>query len=336
MQEVEISASGMVTTVGLTSPASCAAIRAGISRVEETRFVIDDVALFGARVRLEGVGKDLREKLLVMLNLAVGECLGDVEHRDDLPLILCLPEPSRPGVPEGLDQRFLATLRRRLGLGIPVSAKGIISLGRVGGVQGIEEASRLIADGAEMCVVAAVDSFHSSATLTAYHQINRLKTDDDPDGFIPGEAASAILLRGPTKESGALRCLGIGHGIEPAPLGSEEPLRAEGLFQAIRSAFKDGGCSYRDVDYRITDVTGEHYSFKEAALALTRTLRERRKRFEMWHPAGSVGEVGAATVPLLLGIALEASRRGYAPGPGVLCHFSGDGSERATMILRAT
>lgn len=334
MQHVEICASGMVTAVGMTSPATCAAIRAGISRVQETRFAIDEVPLFGAQVRAEG--EDLLEKLLFMLNLAVGECLDTIEHRDDVPLILCLPEPNRPGVPEGLDPRILATIRHRLGLGAPANARGIISLGRVGGVQGIVEAQELIAAGHDICVVAGVDSFLTPATLTAYHQLSRLKTDDQQDGFVPGEAASAIVVRKPTNEPGALRCLGNGYGSEPAPLGSEEPLRADGLFQAIKSAFKNGGCTYKDVDYRIADVTGEHYGFKEAALALTRTLRDRRERFEMWRPVGSVGEVGAATVPMVLGVALEASRRGYAPGPGVLCHFSGDGSERAATILKAT
>jgi hypothetical protein len=33
-------------------------------------------------------------------------------------------------------------------------------------------------------------------------------------------------------------------------------------------------------------------------------------------------------------MALTAAQKGYAPGPGVLCHFSNDGPERAAMILR--
>jgi 3-oxoacyl-[acyl-carrier-protein] synthase-1 len=87
------------------------------------------------------------------------------------------------------------------------------------------------------------------------------------------------------------------------------------------------------VDYRITDSNGEQYWFKEAALALTRTLRVRKERFEIWHPADCIGDVGAAVVPCILGIALAAARKSYAPGRGSLCHFSGDGSERFALVL---
>ena len=42
------------------------------------------------------------------------------------------------------------------------------------------------------------------------------------------------------------------------------------------------------------------------------------------HPARTLG----------MGLALAAARKGYAPGPGVLCHFSNDDGKRAAMILR--
>jgi 3-oxoacyl-[acyl-carrier-protein] synthase-1 len=88
-----------------------------------------------------------------------------------------------------------------------------------------------------------------------------------------------------------------------------------------------------DMDYRICDVNGEQYGFKEASLALARTLRARKERFEMWHPADSIGTVGSATLPCHLGIALIAGRKGYAPGKRVLCHVGNDSGERAAVIL---
>jgi 3-oxoacyl-[acyl-carrier-protein] synthase-1 len=89
------------------------------------------------------------------------------------------------------------------------------------------------------------------------------------------------------------------------------------------------------VDYRITDSNGEQYLFKEAALAVTRTLRTRKELFEIWHPADCIGETGAAAAICALGVALAATRKHYAPGNGALCHFSGEDGERIAMILAA-
>jgi 3-oxoacyl-[acyl-carrier-protein] synthase-1 len=122
--------------------------------------------------------------------------------------------------------------------------------------------------------------------------------------------------------------------MERAVRGSGLPLRADGLSQAYRAAFKAAGFGFPGVDYRIADVGGDHYAFKEAALALQRTMRVRKESFELWHPTDCVGRVGAASVPLVLGIALAASRKYYAPGPGALCHFADEGGRRAAVVLR--
>ncbi len=336
MQPVEIRASGMVTGVGLTAPSACAAIRAGIARFTETRFMFDGEWLPGCEVPLEKPWRG-REKLLRMATMAVGECLSASEYPlgQDVPIIVCLPELSRPGRIEGLDERFLGHLRDRLGLGPSPIRPGLINLGRPSVAYGIHEAGKLLAKGAPACVIAGVDTILTGATLAAYHNQERLKTEENSNGFIPGEAASAILVAPPRRDGQKkLLCLGVGMGAEPAPIDSEEPLRAEGLFQAIREAMRVGNCSFNDVDFRITDVNGEHYGFKEASLALTRTMRILKERFEIWHPVECIGEVGAAIGPLILGVALSAARRGYGHGPGVLCHFSSDGADRAAMILR--
>jgi len=210
----------------------------------------------------------------------------------------------------------------------------VLTLGRVGGAQGVAEASKLFDEGREACVIVGVATYLPAATLTAYNDRDRLNTETTSDGFIPGEAAAAVLLRLGSTSSGGLQCLAVGTGVEPAPIDSAEPFRADGLTQAIKAALQSSGCTYADLDYRITDVNGEYYNFKEATLALNRTAREQKERFTIWHPVDCIGDVGAASVPVLLAIAHAAARKGYAPGPGVLCHFSSDGSERAAMILR--
>src|SRR5579862_1434381 len=95
---ITIANSGLVTSVGLSAPAACAAIRAAITNHTETAFLIDGEWLIGAQVPLEQAWRGLT-KLRRMLELAIAECLepfGTVAPRT-LPLLLCVAEASRPG-----------------------------------------------------------------------------------------------------------------------------------------------------------------------------------------------------------------------------------------------
>jgi 3-oxoacyl-[acyl-carrier-protein] synthase-1 len=180
-----------------------------------------------------------------------------------------------------------------------------------------------------------VDTFLVGATVTAYAAERRLVAKENSNGFIPGEGAAAALV-GPVRrhDEPQTLCLGLGFGVEPAPLGSGQPLRADGLVAAIRAALDDSRSSYGELDFRLTDNNGESYGFKDAALALNRTLREHKEAFDVWHPIDCIGEVGAAIVPVLLGVMRSAALKGYAPGAGALCHVSGEGESRAAMILQ--
>ena len=189
------------------------------------------------------------------------------------------------------------------------------------------------------CIIAGVDSLLLSGTLAAYEEKNRLLTSQNSNGFIPGEAAAAVLVGSPATRnpqpaaSTELLCLGIGNGQERATMESAEPLRADGLVQAFKDAFANAQRGFEHVDYRLTDANGEQYWFKEAALAMTRVMRVRKEEFDIWHPADCIGETGAACGPCAFGVALAAARKNYAPGPGVLCHFSSDDGQRLALVI---
>ncbi len=334
MGAIAIYSSGMVTAVGLDAPASCAAIRVGISGAVETRFLFADEWLQGCPVPLDEPRQEI-EKLRRMVVLALEECLAVAPAPlNEYPLLLCLAEKDRPGRLTGLDHELLGAIAADLAGDVHPDSR-LYSAGRVGGVQALDQARRLIAAGAPGCVVAGVDTYLLTRTLTAYDAAGRLITAENSNGFIPGEAAAAVLV-GPVRRQSEpqLLCLGLGFGREPAPWASEDPLRAEGLTDAIKAAFADGRCDYGDVDFRLTDNNGEAYGFKDGTLAVTRTLRDRKEEFDIWHPVECVGEVGAAMVPLMIGVMQAATAKNYAPGPGALCHVSGEGDERAAWILQ--
>jgi len=278
-----------------------------------------------------------RAKLVQMLVPAIREALaaaGDIAPAS-IPFILCVAEPNRPGRLQGLDELLLQELLTELLIPFNPHTTTVIAQGATGGAVAVELAQKLIVDQRfPYCLIAGVDTFLVGPTLVAFEEKERLLTADNSNGFIPGEAATAVLLGRPREgEQRQLCCLGIGFGQEKATIDSEEPLRADGMLQAIRAACAAAGRTWDDLDYRLTDLNGEQYKFKEGSLAITRFCRKPKKEFQTWHPVDCVGEIGAAIVPCVLGVALDAARKDYAPGKGVLCHFSNDDAARAALIL---
>jgi 3-oxoacyl-[acyl-carrier-protein] synthase-1 len=163
-------------------------------------------------------------------------------------------------------------------------------------------------------------------------QRERLLTTINSNGVIPGEAAGAILVTRPSDDA-RLTCRGIGFGREHAPIDAEQPFKGDGLVDALRAALADAGCSMHDLDFRITDIAGEQYYFKEAALALTRVLRARKDAFDLWHAAECIGEVGAAAGLVAIVVAEAACRKAYAPGPGLMFHAGNDAGERTAAVF---
>ncbi|MBV9342189.1 MAG: hypothetical protein JO159_15055 [Acidobacteria bacterium] len=339
MNPLAIFASGMVTGVGLNAPSSCAAIRCALDNFSETRFMDRGGEwIIGSQAPLEEPWRGL-SKLVHMAAPAIHECFAQVGpvRPNDIPLLLCIAEESRPGRLAGLDEELFSRIESELGQRFHTRS-ALFPYGRVSGGLAMLHARELVyRHGIPYCIVAGVDSMLVSATLADYEKRNRLLTSQNSNGFIPGEAAAAILVGAAETPHvpAALICAGIGTGQEKATVDSEEPLRADGLVEAFTNAFRDAGQTMADVDYRITDSNGEQYWFKEAALAVTRTLRVRKEQLEIWHAADCVGEVGAAAGPCALAVALAASRKRYAPGRGVLCHLSGEDGHRVALILAA-
>jgi 3-oxoacyl-[acyl-carrier-protein] synthase-1 len=339
MVALSVKASGMVTSVGFNAPASLAAMRAGIRGVS-FRHLWDWEAgekiacgKVGVPQWWEGLGK-----LAELAAPAILECLEAARDAQakDIPILLAVAAPDRPCRWPGLEEEILDEIEYKLGLSHH-PASMVVARGQVGGVVGIQEAWRLIANkNAPYCVVAGVDSFLMQEMIEPYMEKRRVLTPLNSNGFSPGEAACAVLL-GPAGNApkGDLDILATHVTREKALIESEDPLRAEGLTEAIRHVLGEAKLSFDDMDYRITDLNGEHYKFKEATFAAMRFERKpREKLFELWHPIEYLGEVGASIVPCALAVALDAGMKEYSPGPTVLCHFSNDDGERAALIGR--
>ena len=334
-QTLCIEGTGLVTSVGLSAAASCAAFRAKLTHPTETRFMAASGDwIMAHQVPLDTARRGL-DKLAHMAAMAIDEALHGVDDssRRDMPLLLCVAERDRPGRLAGLDDRLFERIQQLLGVRFaPGSA--VVPQGRVGVPVALAQARQLLAEGrAGDILVAAVDSLLTWPTLKHYESRDRLLMDRNSNGFMPGEAAGALRLGKPSGRAGELLCTGIGFGAEAAHIDSEAPLRAEGLTQAIKAALADAGASMDEMAYRITDISGEQYYFKEAALALSRTLRVRKVEFDIWHPAECTGETGAASGMSLLCAAQAACAKAYGPGNDILIHMANDAGQRAALTL---
>jgi 3-oxoacyl-[acyl-carrier-protein] synthase-1 len=332
-------AAGLVSAVGLTAAESCTAIRAGINVFGETRFIGSGGEwIVGSEVTLEEPWRGL-PKLAHMAARAVAECLAAASPvpPDRVPLLIAVAEPDRPGRPEALDRLLIELMEEALGHKLHPHSR-LLPQGRIGGAVALLQARRALAEGRHgRIVVAGVDSLLNGPALLAFEAADQLLTRDNSNGFIPGEAAGAVLLGVPAGDAPASLLLrGLGFATEPAPAGSGKPMRAEGLVLAIRAALAEAGMALHECDARITDASGEQYRFKEAALAVTRLLRERKPSFDLWHLADCIGEVGAATVPAMLAFLLAGARGDWLPGPVFLGHLGDDGDRRAAFIAGAT
>lgn len=333
-QPLAIDRTGLVTSVGLSAPAACAAIRAKLTNPSETRFIDSHGEwIMAHQVPLDAPWRG-RTKLVKMAALAVDEVLAEVPRVAwaGLPLLLCVAEADRPGRLDGLDDRLFTELQAELDTRFhPASV--VVAHGRVAVVVALLKARALVWEGGfEQVLIAATDSLLTWPTLSHYEREDRLLTPTNSNGFMPGEGAGALLVRRPA-EGDELIVSGLGFGVEKAHLTSDEPLRAEGLSTAIKAALAEAGVAMHDMDFRITDLSGEQFYFKEAALALSRTLRQRKEEFDLWHPAECTGEPGAVAGVSILALADAACRKRYTKGPAIVAHMGNDAGQRAALTL---
>jgi 3-oxoacyl-[acyl-carrier-protein] synthase-1 len=337
---VSIAGAGMVTSVGFNALATCTALRAGIRNVCQTNLWDTETGTFlsAGRVPLRqwwvGVGK-----MADLVTPAISECLEAAAPRipaASIPIILVVSSESRPHRSPGLETALVDEIEYRLDIHFH-SDSVVIPGDRVGTALALRHAIRLLENTRAPCVIiAAVDSLIDPDLKEYYLSRRRLLTPNNSNGFCLGEAGSAVLVVRPDVEKKeVLDVLGIGTASESAPVESDKPLRAEGLVAAIGGAYAEGQVTYQNMDYRISDANGEHYKFKEMALAMMRFDRKPKPRlFDLWHPIEFIGDVGTAIGPIAFGWALHAACTGYALGPGVLCTFGNDDGARAAVVLR--
>jgi 3-oxoacyl-[acyl-carrier-protein] synthase-1 len=222
-----------------------------------------------------------------------------------VPMVFSVP-PHRPGLAQGSGAKLAREIMSALPLPPDTRYCGIFDTGQEGGLAALAYATELVAHRkAEVCLVGGVESFHDAEVLDWLEALGRLKSDDTPNGFIPGEAAAFLLVCGERflRRSG-LPSLGQVtapvRASEPNPWYLGQPALGEGLTEAVRGALVAGLPSGERAGVTWCDLNGENWRADEWGFAYLRTSEHHGEPLRIRHPAEALGDLGAATGCMLV------------------------------------
>ncbi len=363
MIPVVISGCGLVTAVGRSAPASCAAIRAGIARPRRVPYfqaldeeTLEGVPVTGYPVRGYTEGFMMTGRWLRLARGAVRDLLGasglpdkgDSRFWQKTGLITVTPRPGGARFQdeegegeEALRQAFLAPLFKAISLPLSQQHLGVIGQGHAATAAAIQSAMEQLTQGRlERVLIVAVDSYLDPLTLEWLAGSSRLKTEAVPTGLSPGEAGACLLLE---SEPGAARrgaaapvlVTGISLGQERNSFLSGEPNTGMALAACIQDALDQAspGVSFSGDVY--LDLNGESWRAMEWGSALVR-LAGRVAEPRLHLPCVSVGDVGAASGALGICLAVHELSRGHTRLKQALVVSSSDGGEVGCLSLQAT
>jgi 3-oxoacyl-[acyl-carrier-protein] synthase-1 len=339
---IAITGLGMISPVGLDMVQTCAAVRAGVDLFEETEDHLclpadpdlDFEPMKGSRVPTLASGVDRNAQ---MMKLA----LQDLIERAQIPravlqatgLYLATGGEDRIGSAESFAHAVQATTRERF------RELRVFAGGHAGFFLALEEAMKALSEGrCAAAIVAGVDSHHLTPVLTRLDEAGRIKSERSLDGFIPGEAAAALLVEMPaaaTARGAAILATlhGVDHDREEHVLGGDEPSSGTGLARAIERLAQSSGAEGPFL-WTACDMNGESYRGREWAHCQVNKPELFRGLASVWHPADCLGDTGAASGPVLACLAARAFERGYAPADQCLIWASSDDGLRGATLIR--
>lgn len=333
---------GMWTAAGNDGAACVAAMQAGVSGSQQVQLWdrTGGALMNGFQVSAHqwwGGETFLPEMVLEVLR----QCHAQTAKLDldpaKIPVLICVAPPGRPGRSDVLEQRLYQALEDQLGTALPAGS-GIHPGGRTGMATLLRNAQSQMTDHPVQILI-GVESFLRQVIIDHYIDQGRLLCTANSSGFLPGEAAAALIIaRGDAVTTPALRIIGIGEGFEPDEPGDQPAVT--GLTTAMRSALKAAKTELFDISVVLPDLNGEHRKFKELSVATIRIDRlppenkSRRGQGYMahWNVVETIGEVGAALVPAAMGWAFDAGLTGSLPSDKVIFVASEDDGSRIAIV----
>ncbi len=337
-----------IATWGAATPLGDNAVHTGLFlRAGRNQFLTSPfIDTWGERIRmsfLTTIPRNLTgaDRLARLASVALREALvplGGLPRGISAQLALALPENTQGG--NSKNGRVLSDwLARSIGQVLPISEIVPFPAGHAAGAEALERAHTWISSGKEhIVVVAGVDSYYNWDDLEPMEKADRIITEDNLDGMIPGEAAAFVVLvsewlAARLQVRPVARLVSAGTARDPHPFGSEEVCGAEGYTQAAGVVLAPLQAANRRVNYWWVDLTNETRKTKEFQLTVPRIGDVLGTATHLMTPLRELGDTRAATIPLMVALSSEAWHKGYGADTISVCMAASDGGMRGMTVL---
>lgn len=345
--KIYIAGIGMVTAIGANTAMTAASVRAGVTGYQSTDYYTQQTKQPITMTRvprelLDSMQVDIDEgsyysgqydNIIKMAILALREAVSNQVITQSVPLILAMPE-DLPQVTYITPDALQANLLNQKDLPLHNNLVRYIRTGRAAGIEGLDLAQRYLFDqGEDYVLLGGSDSYWAYPRLSELDKDNRVLTPVSQDSFAPGEGAGFLLLtrhpeRAMVRDHHIISLSSSGCSQEPGHLSSVEPYKGDGLDQAFKQALKD--YTGKAIDTIYASMNGENHWAKEYGVAYMRNKKSFSDTVKIEHPADCYGDLGAATGPILIGLAADdlLNQSGLATH---LVYSSSDGAPRAAV-----
>jgi 3-oxoacyl-[acyl-carrier-protein] synthase-1 len=326
---------GTVTSLGRTTEETATAYEQGRRCFQETPVVgLDGQRLIASLAMPFTPAFTGLTRAMALARPALAECLGQVRDmaRRRTALLLCLPFVP-PEEVHAAGSELLASIASSLATTHRISVSALLpfEMGHAACFVALRRAAEFLAgDVADQCVVGGVQSIGEQAILERLDLQDQVRSARVPDGPVPGEAAAFLCLRRAEDEPGVPLVQGFSYAHERAPGSTPGP----GMIGTIAGAFAMWSGDPNAVAFLAADLGGTDEHARSAALADLRIAWPGRELPALLHPADQLGDIGAASAPLLLGLAarrLMSLPRGLA---GMVLCSSPNTLRGATIVTR--
>jgi 3-oxoacyl-[acyl-carrier-protein] synthase-1 len=333
---LRVVASGICCAVGYNAPAASCALRVGMDNFSESSFIAED----GSPVRVAQLMNETvwgAQRLALWARYAINECLEQIDpaERERIPFLLLTTSPDRPFSTK--QDRYDTAAAAAEALDITFHPESLVlSGGHAIMGRALLQAQDILQNqaGIDKVLIVGLDSLLNAPTISYYLHQERLLVPGNSDGFLPGEAAAAIIVERATSHTTGLHITGIGLGQEEGRPDGSVPSRAQGLSTAMRQALAQAGIDCNALAFRLSDQNGEAFFIREAANALSRITEPGGTTPRVLTTADCTGEIGAATGALMLAWLHHFLPHPDAPGACGLIHLADDRGRRSAIVVQ--